>query len=86
MFASISEWVPYVLCSAAEIARKGRQDFYMGHDGGFMLPIHSKTGQGMKTHFEELVNWHGRNELIPVYLEQKTLSISAVRSQIQRKF
>ena len=33
-----------VLCSAAEIACKGRQDFYLGHDGGYMIPIHSKTG------------------------------------------
>ena len=31
-----------VLCSAAEIACKGRQDFYLGHDGGYMIPIHSK--------------------------------------------
>ena len=28
-----------VLCSAAEIACKGRQDFYLGHDGGCMIPI-----------------------------------------------
>ena len=58
-----------VLCSAAEIACKGRQDFYMEHDGGYMIPIHSKIGQGMRIHFEKLVNWHGQNELIPVYLE-----------------
>ena len=31
-----------VLCSVAEIACKGRQDFYLGHDGGCMIPIHSK--------------------------------------------
>ena len=35
-----------VLCSAAQITCKGRQEFYLGHDGG-----------------------HGKNELIPVYLE-----------------
>ena len=58
-----------VLCSAAEIACKGRQDFHLGHDGGFLIPIHSKFGQGMRTHFEKLVNWHGKTELIPVYLE-----------------
>ena len=23
----------------------------------------------MRTHFEKLVNWYGKNELIPVYLE-----------------
>ena len=27
-----------VLCSAAEIACKGRQEFYFGHDGGCMIP------------------------------------------------
>ena len=61
-----------VLCSAAEIACKGRQDFYLGHDGGYMVPIHSKIGQGMRTHFEKLVNWHGKNELISVCLENNT--------------
>ena len=30
-----------VLCSAAEIARKGRQGFHLGHDGGYMILIHS---------------------------------------------
>ena len=34
-----------------------------------MIPTHSKIDQGMRTHFEKLVNWHGKNELIPVYLE-----------------
>ena len=58
-----------VLCSAAEIACKGRQDFYLGHHGGYMFPIHCKIGQGMRILFEKLVNWHGKNELIPFYLE-----------------
>ena len=34
-----------------------------------MIPVHSKIGQGMRIHFEKLVNWHGKNEVIPVYLE-----------------
>ena len=34
-----------------------------------MIPIHSNIGQGMRIHFEKLVNWHGKNELIPVYPE-----------------
>ena len=38
-----------VLCSSAEIACKERQDFYLGHDGGDMIPIHSKIGQGKGT-------------------------------------
>ena len=58
-----------VLCRAAEIACKERQDFYPGHDGSYMIPTHSKIGQEMGIHFEKLVNWHGKNELIPVYLE-----------------
>ena len=58
-----------VMYSAAEIACKGRQDFYRGYDGGHMIPIHSNIGQGMRIHFEKLVNWYGKNELIPVHLE-----------------
>ena len=42
-----------VLCSAAEIACKGRQDVYLGHDGGYMVPIHSKIGQGMRLVWKE---------------------------------
>ena len=34
-----------VLCCAAVIACKGRQDFYIGHDGGYMILIHSKLGE-----------------------------------------
>ena len=34
-----------VLYSAAEIACKGRQDFYFGHDDGYMIPIYSKIGR-----------------------------------------
>ena len=34
-----------------------------------MIPTHSKIGQGMRIHFQKLVNWQGKNELIPVYLE-----------------
>ena len=34
-----------------------------------MIPIHSKIGQGMRIHCEKMVNWHGKNELIPVFLE-----------------
>ena len=40
-----------------------------------MIPIHSKIGQGMRTHFENLVSWYGKNELIPVYLENNTFNI-----------
>ena len=57
------------LMVAAEIACKGRQDFYLGHDGGYMIPIYSKIGQEMRNHFEKLLNWYGKNELIPICLE-----------------
>ena len=39
-----------------------------------MIPIHSKIGQGMRIHFEKLVNWHGKNELILVHLENNTFN------------
>ena len=74
-----------VLCSAAQIACKGRHDIYFGHDGGYMIPIHSKIGQGMTIHFEKLVNWHGQNELIPVYLENNIFHYPPEsRSEIDR--
>ena len=58
-----------VLCSVAEIACKGRQDFYLGHDGGYMIPIYSKIGPEMRNHFEKFLNWYGKKELIPGHLE-----------------
>ena len=50
-----------VLCSAAEIACRGRQDFYLGHNGGYMI-LHSKIGQGMGIHFEKIgeLAWNER--------------------------
>ena len=64
-----------VLCSAAEIACKGRQDFHLGHDGGCMILMHSILGQGMRIHFEKLVNWYGKNELSPVHLENNIFNL-----------
>ena len=37
-----------------------------------MIPTHSKIGQGMRIHFEKLLNEYGKNELIPAYLENNT--------------
>ena len=34
-----------------------------------MIPIHSKFGQGMRYYFEKLVSCCGKDELVPVYLE-----------------
>ena len=48
-----------VLCSAAEVARVGRQGFSLRHNGGYMIPINSKICQGMRNHFEKLVSWYG---------------------------
>ena len=64
-----------VLCSAAEIACKGRQDFHLGHDGGYMIPIHSKIGKIMRIHSKKLVNWHGKSELMPVHLENNIFNV-----------
>ena len=74
-----------VSCSAAEIACKGRQYFYLGHDGEFMILIHSKIGQGMRIHFEQWVNWHGKNELILVYFDKQHFQfLRESRSEIHR--
>ena len=62
------------LAGYTTFARKGRQDFYLGHDGGYMIPIYSKIGQGMRNHFEKLVNWYGKDEPIPVYLENNNFN------------
>ena len=34
-----------VRCSTAEIAYKEQQEFYVEHDGGYMIPIHTKIGK-----------------------------------------
>ena len=68
-----------VLCSAGEIACNGRHDFYLGSDGGFLMPVHSKSCQAMTMHFERLVNWYGRKQLIPVYIEDNTFNFYVSR-------
>ena len=40
-----------------------------------MIPTHSKIGQGMRIHFEKLLDEYGNNELIPV-CERMILPIS----------
>ena len=69
-----------VLCSTASAPASGaagiacieQQDFYVRHNCGYMIPTHSKIGQEMRIHFEKLLNEYGKNELIPVYLENDT--------------
>ena len=50
-----------------------------------MIPIHSKIGQGMKIHFEKLVNRYGKNELIPVYLEKNIFNFYLSREVKSRE-
>ena len=35
-----------------------------------MIPVHSKIGHEMRMHFERLVSWYGRKQLIPIYITQ----------------
>ena len=44
-----------------------------------MIPVYSKIGQGMGIHFEKLVSWHGKNELILVYLENNIFNFYLYR-------
>ena len=39
-----------------------------------MIPIRSKIGQGMRIHFEKLLNEYAKNDFIPVYLENNTFN------------
>ena len=55
---------------AAEIACKGQQDFYVGTWWWLHVSIHNKFGQGMRIHFEKMLNKCGTNDFIPVYLEK----------------
>ena len=57
----------------------GRQDFNLGHDGGYMIPIRSKIGQGVRNHFEKFVSWFGKNELILVHPENNIFNFYLIR-------
>ena len=69
--ASSSRSIPEL--SAAKIACKEQEDFHVKHNGGYMIPTHSKIGQKIRVDFEKLLDEHGKNELIPVCLENDTL-------------
>ena len=58
-----------ILCSAGEIACRGHRDFYLGSDGGFVVPEQSNIGQEMRVHIERLASWDGGKQLIPVCIE-----------------
>ena len=57
------------------IACKDQQDFHVKHNGGYMIPTHNKIGQEIKIHFEKLLDEQGKNELIPVCLENDTPNV-----------
>ena len=44
-----------------------------------MIPIHSNIVQVMRSHFEKLENWHGKNELIPVCFENNIFNFHMYR-------
>ena len=47
--------------------------------------IQSKIGQGKRIHFEKLVSWYGKNELIPVFLENNIFNfLPEARSAVHR--
>ena len=46
-----------------------------------MIPIRSKIGPGMTIHFLKLVNWYGKDELIPVFLENNNFKFYLNREE-----
>ena len=45
-------------CAALQRSRAEDDEIFIWeHDGGYMIRIHRKFCQGMRTHFEKLVNW-----------------------------
>ena len=56
-----------VLCSAAEIACKRRQDFCLGHDGGYMIPDQQQNSSGNENSFWEIgeLAWKERTHSSP---------------------
>ena len=66
--SAASASAPAPTSGAAGIACKEQQDFYVEHNGGDMIPTHSK----IRIHFENLLNECGKNDIIPVHLENDT--------------
>ena len=71
--ASASAYAP--ASGAVGIACKEQKDFYVRYNGGYMIPTHSKIGQGVRIYFEKLLKQSGKNELIPLYLENDTPNV-----------
>ena len=58
-----------VLCSAGVMATKGRQDFFLSSDGGWIIPRDSKIGWEIRKFIDQCVKWYGSDDLLPLYLE-----------------
>jgi uncharacterized Fe-S cluster protein YjdI len=57
------------LCSAGVMAIKGRQDFFLSSDGGWIIPRDSKIGWEIRKFIDQCVKWYGNDDLVPLYLE-----------------
>ena len=62
-------------CAVREKSRvKNTKNLFLGSYCGFVIPVQSRLGQGMRMHFERLVSWYGRKQLIPIYIEDNILN------------
>ena len=43
------------------------------------VSIYSKSGHEMRMHFERLVNWYGRKQLTPVYIEDSIFNLYLIK-------
>ena len=74
-----------MLCSAGDIACKGRQDFDSGSDGGFVIPVHSRIGHEMMMHFGSLVSWYERKTAhSSLHRRQHLQCLTEQRSEVRR--
>jgi len=58
------------LIAGVEVTGKeqAKNDVYMGHDGGYIMPYYGKIAQAMRKHFDMLTYWYGFEEMTPLYL------------------
>ena len=62
----------YTNCCTVPRRSRAKEDKISTSD--MTVDIHSKIGQGMRIHFEKLLSEYGKNDLIPVYLENNTFN------------
>ena len=41
------------------MATRGQQDFFLGHDGGWIIPRQSNVGYYLRRHLRDLIEWYG---------------------------